>query len=134
MRTIMIGAAIVATLTGSTALAADQMLKGVISDSMCGASHKGMGTKMTDRECTQACAGKGAQYVLVADGKAYKLTNHDADLKTHAGHTVNLTGDVKGDTVRVSKIEMPAQEATNRARAGRYHRPAHPTDSDATRA
>src|SRR2546422_11643531 len=62
-----------------------------------------------DRECTQACAAKGAQYVLVADGKVYKLTNHDAYLKTHAGHTVNLTGDVKGDTIRLSKIEMPKQ-------------------------
>lgn len=109
MRTIMIGAALLAMLTASTAWAADQTLKGVISDSMCGASHKGMGTKMTDRECTQACAAKGAQYVLVADGKVYKLTNHDADLKTHAGHTVNLTGDVKGDTIRVSSIEMPKQ-------------------------
>ena len=109
MRTMMIGAALVATLTASTALAADQTLKGVISDGMCGASHKGMGTKMTDRECTQACAAKGAQYVLVADGKVYKLTNHDADLKTHAGHTVNLTGDVKGDTIKVSNIEMPKQ-------------------------
>src|SRR5437762_3028339 len=38
-----------------------------------------------------------------------KLTNHDADVKTHAGHMVNLTGDVKGSTIRVSKIEMPKQ-------------------------
>ena len=37
----------------------------------------------------------------------YQLTNHDADLRTHAGHTVNLTGELKGDTIRVSKIEMP---------------------------
>jgi len=62
---------------------------------------------MTDRECTQACAAKGAQYVLVSEGKVYKLTNHEADSKAHAGHVVNLTGEVKRDTVRVSKIEMP---------------------------
>ena len=62
---------------------------------------------MTDRECTQACTAKGAQYVLVSDGKVYKLTNHDADLKTHAGQVVKLTGDVKGNTIKVSKIEMP---------------------------
>jgi hypothetical protein len=109
MKTIMLGAALVATLTASAAWTADQTLKGVISDSMCGASHKGMGTKKTDRECTQACAAKSAQYVLVSEGKVYKLTNHDADLKAHAGHTVNLTGDVKDDTIRVSKIEMPKQ-------------------------
>jgi len=75
---------------------------------MCGVSHKDMGKTMTDRECTQMCAAKGAQYILVADGKVYKLTNHDADLKTHAGHVVNLTGAIKGDTIKVSKIEMPA--------------------------
>ena len=67
----------------------------------------GMGTKMTDRECTQLCTAKGAQYVLVSEGKIYKLTNHDSDLKAHAGHVVNLTGDVKGDTIRVANIEMP---------------------------
>jgi hypothetical protein len=63
----------------------------------------------TDRECTQMCASHGAQYVLVADGKVYKLRSHDADLKAHAGHMVDLTGDLQrgGDTIRVSKIEMP---------------------------
>jgi len=54
------------------------------------------------------CTSRGAQYVLVADVRIYKLTDHAADLKTHAGHTVNLTGEVKGDTIRVSTIEMPS--------------------------
>ena len=45
MRTIIIGAAVVATLTASTAWAADQTLKGAVSDSMCGASHKSMEPK-----------------------------------------------------------------------------------------
>ena len=104
---IMIWTAGIAALCASTTFAADQSLTGTISDSVCGVSHKGMSTKMTDRECTQLCTSKGAQYVLVSDGKVYKLTNHDADLKTHSGHTVNLSGDVKGDTIRVSKIVMP---------------------------
>jgi hypothetical protein len=103
-----IGTLIVALFFAANLRAADQTLRGTISDSMCGVTHKDMGKKMTDRECTQMCAAKGAQYVLVADGKLYKLTNHNADLKSHAGHVVNLTGDVKGDTIRVSKIEMPA--------------------------
>ena len=103
----LIGTTIVALLCAASVRAADQTLMGTISDSSCGASHKDMGKKMSDRECTQGCTAKGAQYVLVADGKIYKLTNHDADLKIHAGHSVNLTGDVKGDTIKVSKIEMP---------------------------
>jgi hypothetical protein len=96
---------IVAGLWAAGAWAADQTVTGVVSDSQCGAKH-GM-ANMSDRECTQMCTSRGAQYVLVVGDKIYKLTNRDSDLKTHAGHTVNLTGDVKGDTIRVSKIEMP---------------------------
>jgi hypothetical protein len=102
----IIGTAVVALLCATSAGASDT-LTGTISDSMCGTKHKDMGKKMTDRDCTQFCATKGAQYVLISKDKVYKLTNHDADLKTHAGHQVNLTGDLKGETIKVSKIEMP---------------------------
>ena len=106
---IRIGAAAVVLLCTTGARAADQTLTGTISDGMCGSSHQGMPTKMTDRECTQDCASKGAQYVLVSEGHVYKLTNHAADLKAHAGHMVNVIGEVKGDTMRVSKVEMLKQ-------------------------
>jgi hypothetical protein len=96
-------------LSAAGAFAGDQTWIGAISDKMCGADHKKMGGKMSGRECTQACAKGGAPYVLVSDGKVYQLTNHDADLRTHAGHTVNLTGELKGDTIRISKIEMPGK-------------------------
>ena len=94
-------------LIATAAFAADRTWTGAISDKMCGADHKKMGGKMSDRECTLACAKGGAPYVLVSDGTVYQLTNHEADLRTHAGHTVNLTGELKGDSIRVSKIEMP---------------------------
>ena len=102
---IIVGAISILSATG--AFAADQTWTGMISDKMCGADHKKMGAKMSDRDCTLACAKGGSPYVLVVDGKVYQLTNHDADLRTHAGHTVNLTGALKDDTIRVSKIEMP---------------------------
>jgi hypothetical protein len=94
------------------ASAADKTWTGKVSDSMCGASHAGMtgptGAKMTDRECTQACIKAGGKYVFVTGGKVYKIANQDdADLVTHAGHTVQLTGDMSGDTITVSKIVMP---------------------------
>jgi hypothetical protein len=92
----------------TAAFAADHTWTGAISDKMCGADHKKMAGKMADRECTQACAKGGAPYVLVADSKVFQLTNHDAELRTHAGHTVNLTGELKSDSIRVSKIEMPS--------------------------
>jgi hypothetical protein len=94
--------------TATGAFAAEQTWKGTISDNMCGASHKEMAGKMSDRDCTLTCAKGGAPYVLVSDGKIYQLTGRDADLRTHAGHSVNLTGELKGETIRVSKIEMPA--------------------------
>jgi hypothetical protein len=102
----MVGTAIVASLCASTGWAAEHTFIGVVSDSMCGAKH-GM-ANMSDRECTQMCTSRGALYVLVSDGKIYKLENRAADLKTHAGHTVNVTGDLKNETIRVSRIEMPA--------------------------
>ena len=110
MKSTIIAAAILVS-TASGARAVEQTWTGAISDKMCGANHKAMGPTMKDRECTQACAKGGTPYVLVADGKVFQLTNHDADLRTHAGHTVMLTGELKGETIRVAKIEMPKEPA-----------------------
>jgi hypothetical protein len=106
---IMLSYVVVGFLAIVPVLAAEQVWTGQISDSRCGAKHMSAepGKKsMSDRDCAQACVQKGAQYVLVVDGKVYKLINHDSDLKVHAGHTVNLTGDLTGETIRVTRIEM----------------------------
>jgi hypothetical protein len=91
--------------------AAEQTWTGKISDSACGAKHEeaaeGQGV-MADRECTQACVRGGSKYVLVVDGKVLQIANQDnKDLATHAGHAVKLTGEIKGNAITVSKIEMP---------------------------
>jgi hypothetical protein len=91
--------------------AAEQTWTGQISDSACGAKHEevaeGQG-KMPDRECTAACVRGGSKYVLVSNGKVLPIANQDnKDLATHAGHTVKLTGELKGASITVSKIEMP---------------------------
>jgi hypothetical protein len=95
--------------------AADQTWTGKISDSMCGASHAKMiaahggASKMTDRDCTLACTKAGGKYVFVMGEKVYNIANQDlADLQIHSGHTVRLTGEMKDDTITVSKIVMPA--------------------------
>ena len=98
-------------LANTVASAAEQTWTGNISDSACGAKHEeaaeGQG-KMPDRECTQACVRGGSKYVLVADGKVVQIANQDNnDLATHAGHRVKLTGELKGNAITVSKIEMP---------------------------
>jgi hypothetical protein len=94
----------------SFAPAADKTWTGQISDSMCGVSHQKMisgHAGMTERDCTLACIKGGGKYVFVTDGKVYNIANQNLPLlQTHAGQTVQLTGDMKGDTITVSNITM----------------------------
>ena len=96
--------------TPSFLLAAEQTWSGKISDSACGAKHEeaaeGQGV-MADRDCTQACIRGGSKYVLVVDGKVFQIANQDnKDLATHAGHAVKVTGELKGNEITVTKVEM----------------------------
>ncbi len=82
---------------------------GQISDSACGASHAKMmgqhGNLKTDRDCTLGCIKGGSKYVFVSAGSVYQIENQSfADLEKRAGQMVQLTGDMKGDTITVSKI------------------------------
>jgi hypothetical protein len=97
-------------LAGAVSLGAQQTWTGKIADSACGAKHEeaaeGQGV-MPDRDCTQACVRGGSKYILVVDGKVMKIANQDnKDLATHAGHAVKVTGELKGDTITVSSVEM----------------------------
>ena len=103
------GVALLAGLA-TFAPAADKTWTGQISDSMCGASHVKMTSAhagMTDRDCALACVKGGGKYVFVSDGKVYKIANQDLGLlQAHAGHTVQLSGDVRGEIITVSNITM----------------------------
>ena len=98
-------------LTAARPFAAEQTWSGQISDSLCGAKHEeaaeGQG-KMPDRDCTLACVEGGSKFVLVVDeGKMIQIVNQDdKDLVTHAGHKVKITGELQGQSIVVSKIEM----------------------------
>jgi hypothetical protein len=101
-------------MAAAPALAADKTWNGVISDSMCGAKHPGGehdGKKMTDADCAKACVNEhGGKWVLVSEGKAIPIANQDfAGLKEHAGEKVALTGEMKGDSITVTKVEAPAK-------------------------
>jgi len=98
------------------ALAAEQTWTGSIGDSMCGVSHKSAaehgGKKLSDRDCTLACIKNGGRYIFVHQGKVYDIANQSAPgLEQHAGHTVKLTGEMKGNAITVSKIEMVAAQS-----------------------
>ena len=83
---------------------------GVISDSACGATHAKMMAEhkdlKTDRDCTLACVKAGGKFVLVSDGKVYSVANQSLpDLQRLAGQPVQVTGDLAGSTITVSKVE-----------------------------
>jgi len=107
-----LGFTMIALLVGAASMLAEEKTwSGKISDSMCGRSHKSAiehaGKKLSDTDCVNACVEKGAKYVFVAGGKVYNIENQDLpDLKEHAGHSVKLTGEMTGDTIKVSKIAM----------------------------
>lgn len=108
-----LGIATAILLGAALCFGAEKSWRGKISDSMCNASHKSAiehsGKKLTDAECVKACIKDGAKYVFVHGKKVYNIENQDfAGLDEHAGHTVELTGEMTGDTIKVSKIEMPA--------------------------
>jgi len=60
------------------AFAQQQSLTGVVTDSMCGATH--MAKDKTPAQCTQMCVKDGMKYALVADRKLYTLEGHEAEL------------------------------------------------------
>jgi hypothetical protein len=118
MQKILLAAAVLALGLSSPALAAGQTWTGVITDTMCAASHasniehahESSGRTMTEKECTVGCvARRGQKYVLVSNGKVYQIENQDyAGLPVHAAETVSVTGSLSGSTITVSQI-VPAQ-------------------------
>ena len=93
----------------------EQTWTGKISDSMCKDKHPAgehEGKKMTDADCTSVCVKKGAKYVFVSEGKVYQLANQSSKtIASHAGEQVQLTGEMKGDTITASKITSAAKPA-----------------------
>ena len=90
--------------------------KGTISDAMCAAKHAAdeHGGKATShRDCVEKCINGGGKYVFISEKgkKVYKIANQDFEgLKAHAAREVILTGEMKDDTITVSKIETPQAE------------------------
>ena len=98
------------------ASAADKTWNGVISDAKCNGKHskdEHGATAKGDHDCSAKCIAGGEKAVFVSAGKTYKIANQDfAGIKDHVGHKIALTGDMKGDTITISKIEMKADAPT----------------------
>ena len=114
---VMLAAAVL--FAAVPALAADKTWNGTISDAKCnGTHHKAEHGSQddSDHDCVTKCVEGGSKFVLVTpDKKTYQIANQDfAGLKDHAGHKVALSGEMKGDAITVSKIEMPKAAAKSK--------------------
>jgi hypothetical protein len=101
--------AILWTIAGAQ-FAAQQTWTGVVSDSLCSASHARMAQSvfppLDDPACVLACVDGGGKFVFMDGEKPLQIANQDfADLKKLSGVRVTVTGALKGDTITVSKIE-----------------------------
>ena len=70
------------------------------------------GIATTDWDCALASEKGGRKYVFVSDGKVNKIADQDLGLPEvgHAGHAVQLTGEMKGDTISVSVVTVDAKK------------------------
>ena len=95
----MLAVGVFCSLSSVPSWAASQTLTGEISDSMCGASHAGVGTMgKNPTECTTGCVKAGGKYVFVSDGKVYGIQKQSfGTLAANAGSKVQVTGDVDKD-------------------------------------
>jgi hypothetical protein len=78
-------------------------LKGVVTDSMCGAKHMISGN---DAACVRTCVKGGSQYALLVGDKVYPLNGQDETLQRLAGETVNVNGRVSsGGVIQLASVE-----------------------------
>jgi hypothetical protein len=54
-------------------------------------------------KCVEHCVAGGASYVLVSQGKVYKL-DAQAKFKGWGGKSVKVTGSLNGDTLKVAEV------------------------------
>jgi hypothetical protein len=89
------------------AATAPQTFTGVVTDTMCGASHKAMGST-DDAKCVRDCvkSDPSVKYALLVGSNVYVLSDQRTPEK-FAAQKVKVTGtlDAKTKTLKVDKIE-----------------------------
>ena len=114
MKKLVLLAAAILMATAPALVAAEKTWDGVISDARCAGKHskdEHAATASGDHECSTKCIAGGQKAVFISDGKTYEIANQDyAGIKDHSGHKIALTGEMKGDSITISKIEMKKAE------------------------
>ena len=103
--TSILGVALLVLAVAAPASAGDHgeqvELAGWITDSYCGKAN----ANAEGKDCTIACADNGAQLVLYANDKIFKLSDQQG-AREHVGHEVVVRGTLREDgTIRVTKFE-----------------------------
>ncbi len=86
------------------AFAQQQSLTGVVTDSMCGATH--MAKDKTPAECAQMCVKDGMKYALSAEKKVCTLEGHEPELAKLGGQKVTVKESLKGETMTVESVAL----------------------------
>jgi hypothetical protein len=104
---ISFAAALLALTTMTISVAAQdsgkKTLTGVITDTMCGATH--MMKDKSAAECTRICVKQGMQYGLLVGKKVYALQGDTAVIDKLAGQRATVTGTVNGNNLKVDEIK-----------------------------
>jgi len=78
---------------------------GVIGDSFCGHTHLYTSATRGEADCTLGCVARGAEFVLIADGTVYKISNQEfPDLASFANARVEITGQVDDESITIARI------------------------------
>lgn len=85
------------------ALAAE--FQGYVVDDKCAARQGAKAASEKHADCAASCIKAGAKAVLVtSEGQVYKLDDQ-AKAAPHAGKKVTVSGDLEGETIKVSDIK-----------------------------
>ncbi len=95
---------------------AEKTLTGVVSDSMCGATH--MAKDKSPAECTRLCVQQGNKYALVVGKKVYTLEGHEAELNKLAAQKVTVKGTISGNTITVASVAPTGKEKKSHIPSG----------------
>ncbi len=113
MRKTWILVFVLALMAGTRSVRAQQTWTGEISDSHCNREHEPIAEGdpvLPSPDCVKLCLKSGYKYVFVIDEKVYAISNQDnPDLAKFAGHEVKLTGEMKGDSITVTKLDPAGQ-------------------------
>jgi hypothetical protein len=81
-------------------------LKGLITDTMCGAKHMMTGD---DAKCVRTCVKGSSHYELLVGDEVYSLLGHEEELDKFAGDPVTVSGTLEdGKAIRIASLQADA--------------------------